>query len=50
MTSTVGDFLLDRLGQWGVHRVYGYPGDGISGILAAFGRQDAIEFVQCRHE
>jgi len=50
MTSTVGDFLLERLGQWGVHRVYGYPGDGINGILAAFGRQDAIEFVQCRHE
>ncbi|WP_137176125.1 thiamine pyrophosphate-requiring protein [Massilia sp. HP4] len=50
MTSTVGDFLLERLGQWGVHRVYGYPGDGINGILAAFGRQDAIEFVQGRHE
>jgi len=47
---TVGDFMLERLGQWGVHRVYGYPGDGINGILAAFGRQDAIEFVQCRHE
>ncbi|WP_312488801.1 thiamine pyrophosphate-requiring protein [Massilia timonae] len=50
MTSTVGDFLIERLGQWGVQRVYGYPGDGINGILAAFGRQDAIEFVQCRHE
>lgn len=50
MTSTVGDFILERLHQWGVHRIYGYPGDGINGILAAFGRQDAIDFVQCRHE
>ena len=50
MTTTVGDFLLDRLKQWGVRRIYGYPGDGINGILAAFGRQDAIEFVQSRHE
>ena len=48
--STVGDFLLERLQEWGVRRVYGYPGDGINGILAAFGRQDAIEFVQTRHE
>lgn len=42
--------MLERLGQWGVRRVYGYPGDGINGILAALGRQDAIEFVQTRHE
>jgi len=48
--ATVGDFLLERLQQWGVRRVYGYPGDGINGILAAFARQDRIEFVQARHE
>jgi pyruvate dehydrogenase (quinone) len=50
MTSTVGDFLLQRLGEWNIKRVYGYPGDGINGILAAFGRQDTIEFIQAAHE
>ena len=51
--ATVGDFMLERIKQWGVRRVYGYPGDGINGILAAFGRQqgdDTIELVQTRHE
>jgi pyruvate dehydrogenase (quinone) len=51
MADTVGDFLLKRLHQWGVRRVFGYPGDGINGILSAFGRApDALEFVQVRHE
>jgi pyruvate dehydrogenase (quinone) len=50
MSATVGDFLLQRLGEWGVRRVYGYPGDGINGIVGAFGRQQRIEFIQPRHE
>jgi pyruvate dehydrogenase (quinone) len=51
MADTVGDFLVKRLSQWGIKRVFGYPGDGINGILAAFGRApDALEFVQVRHE
>ena len=50
MANTVGDFLLQRLAAWGVRRVYGYPGDGINGIMGAFGRTDALEFVQARHE
>ncbi|HEX2565934.1 MAG TPA: thiamine pyrophosphate-binding protein, partial [Burkholderiales bacterium] len=50
MAETVGDFLLKRLSQWGVKRIYGYPGDGINGIMGAFGRSDALEFVQARHE
>ncbi|CAN7269792.1 thiamine pyrophosphate-requiring protein [Pseudoduganella sp. LjRoot289] len=50
MTATVGDFLLQRLGEWGVRRVFGYPGDGINGIVGAFGRQERIEFIQPRHE
>jgi pyruvate dehydrogenase (quinone) len=50
MAKTVGDFLLERLHQWNIHRIYGYPGDGINGILAALGRQQNIEFIQTRHE
>jgi pyruvate dehydrogenase (quinone) len=51
MSKTVGDFLFSRLQQWGIRRVFGYPGDGINGIVSALGRAgDAIEFVQVRHE
>lgn len=49
--ATVGDFVLKRLAAWGVKRIYGYPGDGINGVVGAFGRGDTgIEFFQVRHE
>lgn len=51
MAQTVGDFFWQRLHQWGVRRVFGYPGDGINGLLGALNRFDGgIEFVQVRHE
>ncbi|WP_028696422.1 thiamine pyrophosphate-requiring protein [Pseudomonas cremoricolorata] len=51
MTTTVGDFLIERLSQWGVTRIFGYPGDGINGVFGAMRRAPGkIEFVQCRHE
>src|SRR5207248_1385131 len=51
MGETVSDFLLQRLSDWGIKRVYGYPGDGINGIMGAFDRLgDKLEFVQVRHE
>jgi pyruvate dehydrogenase (quinone) len=51
MADTVGDFILKRLHEWGVRRIYGYPGDGINGIIGALDRQsDLVEFVQARHE
>jgi pyruvate dehydrogenase (quinone) len=46
----VSDFLVERLHQWGVRRIYGYPGDGINGVIGALQRADKIEFVQVRHE
>ncbi|RKF12619.1 thiamine pyrophosphate-requiring protein [Roseovarius spongiae] len=50
MADTVGDFILKRLHEWGVRRIYGYPGDGINGLVGALGRDDTIDFVQTRHE
>src|SRR4051812_17568661 len=51
MAKTTSDFLIERLQAWGVNRVYGYPGDGINGIMGALERADgAIDFVQVRHE
>jgi pyruvate dehydrogenase (quinone) len=41
---------VERLEQWGVKRIYGYPGDGINGITAGLRHRDSIEFVQVRHE
>ena len=47
----VSDYLLERLRTWGVEHVFGYPGDGINGILAAFGRAgNRPKFIQSRHE
>jgi pyruvate dehydrogenase (quinone) len=62
--ATVGDFIVSRLGEWGVRRIYGYPGDGINGVFGALQRAErrsrepgggavedsSIEFIQVRHE
>jgi pyruvate dehydrogenase (quinone) len=51
MAPTVADFVISRLGVWGVRRLYGYPGDGINGLTSALRRAgDGFEFVQVRHE
>jgi pyruvate dehydrogenase (quinone) len=51
MSKTVGDQIVERLHAWGVERVFGYPGDGINGVMGALNRmQDKVEFVQARHE
>src|SRR3954454_21400354 len=51
MGETTADFLLGRLHENGVRRIYGYPGDGINAIVGALDRRrDELEFVQVRHE
>jgi pyruvate dehydrogenase (quinone) len=51
MSDTVSDFLVHRLHEWGIRRVFGFPGDGINGIMGALDRaQEQIDFVQVRHE
>ncbi len=49
--ATVADFVWERLQAWGVRRVFGYPGDGVGGLVGALARTEgAIDFVQVRHE
>jgi len=51
MSETVGAYILKRLHEHGIDRVYGYPGDGINGILGGFHQHgEEVEFVQTRHE
>jgi pyruvate dehydrogenase (quinone) len=51
VAATVSDFLVERLLAWGVRRVFGYPGDGINGVVGALARAtDKIAFIQARHE
>lgn len=51
MSKTVSEFVVKRLRAWGVRIVYGYPGDGINGLMGALRRaRDEVRFVQVRHE
>ena len=47
----VSDFFWKRMSDWGVRRVYGFPGDGINGLMGGLARTEGkIDFVQARHE
>jgi pyruvate dehydrogenase (quinone) len=51
MAQQVSDYVLERLTEWGVHRIFGYPGDGINAFLGAFDRAEGDpDFIQVRHE
>jgi pyruvate dehydrogenase (quinone)/pyruvate oxidase len=51
LAETAADILIDRLIGWGVHEIFGLPGDGINGIMEALRkRQDDIRFIHVRHE
>jgi pyruvate dehydrogenase (quinone) len=49
--AKVADYVLNRLTEWDIHRIYGYPGDGINGLLGALDRAKGDpKFIQPRHE
>ena len=49
--QTVGEFFVKRLEEWGVTTIFGYPGDGINGVLKGLQKEDSkFRFVQARHE
>ncbi|MEO6814007.1 MAG: thiamine pyrophosphate-requiring protein [Ginsengibacter sp.] len=51
MSKQVSDFLIERLLEWNITRIFGFPGDGINGILGALDRaKGKMDFIQVRHE
>lgn len=51
MSKQVSDFLIERLLDWDIKRIFGFPGDGINGIMGALNRADGkMDFIQVRHE
>lgn len=51
MARTASDYLVQRLYEWGVRRIYGFPGDGINGVFGALNRaKERVRFIQARHE
>lgn len=51
MAKQVSDFLIEHLLDWGITRIFGFPGDGINGIMGALDRaKDKMDFIQVRHE
>jgi len=51
MAKTTADLLVERLIEWGVDTIFGFPGDGVNGIFEALRlNQEKIRFIQVRHE
>jgi pyruvate dehydrogenase (quinone) len=51
MSMNVSDFVWHRLQEWGLKRVYGYPGDGVGGLDVALEKtKDTLQHIQVRHE
>lgn len=51
MSQQVSDFIISRINQWGISRIFGFPGDGINGFMGALNRaKDNMDFIQVRHE
>jgi pyruvate dehydrogenase (quinone) len=50
MAKTVADMLVERLIDWGVDTIFGFPGDGINGIFESLRiNQEKLKFIQVRH-
>lgn len=51
MAQSVAEYCINRLHEWGINRIFGYPGDGINGFMSALSDvEDKIQFIQTRHE
>jgi len=51
MAKSAGDLLIERLLDWGVDTIFGFPGDGINGLFESMRkRQKELRFIQVRHE
>jgi pyruvate dehydrogenase (quinone) len=54
MSTTVGDFVIERIRAWGVSRVFGFPGDGIGAFDGALGKAErdgvGLEYIRPTHE
>lgn len=51
MSMNVSDYLIQRISDWGIHRIFGFPGDGINGIIGAIGRaKEDVGYIETRHE
>ena len=50
MSMNVSEYTWHRLQEWGLHRIYGYPGDGVGGLDVALEKAEGLQYVQVRHE
>jgi pyruvate dehydrogenase (quinone) len=48
--TTTADTIIDILGDAGVKRVYGLPGDSLNGFTDAIRRAGTVEWAHVRHE
>ena len=52
--ATVSDFVIERMHEWGVTRVYGFPGDGLGEFDGALEKAQrdghALQYVRPTHE
>lgn len=51
MAKQVSDLIVERLIEWGVDTIFGFPGDGVDGFFESLRtHQDQLRFIQVRHE